>query len=237
MTLSPTAPPQTTHVIADLFCGAGGTSHGAKLAIEGDGDTMELVAINHNPTAIATHQANHPEARHLIEDVNVVDPEEVVENGYLDILMASPECKHFSRARGGKPIHDQGRMAAWSILNWLTKLDVKTLIVENVPEFRYWGPLNPDGKPDRARRGDYFQSWYNAIAGLGYQVEFRNLNAADYGDATSRTRLFLLARKDGNPILWPEPSHAKHDPGMFPGRLPWRGAKEIIDWSLEAAPS
>ena len=220
-----------TYLVADLFCGAGGSSTGAKKAIAEIGGTMELVAINHWNTAIATHAANHPTARHLVEDVSIVDPEAVVEEGRLDLLMASPECKFYSRARGGKPIHDQGRMNPWAIHNWLTKLDVKCVLIENVPEFVEWGPLDPDGRPDKAHKGEHFQAWFLTFHALGYEAEWRMLNAADYGDATTRVRFFLLARKDGNPVVWPEPSHAKGDTGMFPGRLPWRGAREIIDWS------
>ena len=213
-----------TYLVADLFCGAGGSSTGARMAIEEIGGEMELVAVNHWNTAIATHSANHPTARHIVEDVSIVDPEDVVEGGRLDILMASPECRFHSRARGGKPIHDQGRMNPWAVHNWLTRLDVRTVLVENVPEFVKWGPLLPDGRPDRSRRGEHFQA-------LGYQAEWRMLNAADYGDATTRVRFFLIARRDGRPIAWPEPTHARGDTGMFPGRRSWRGAREIIDWS------
>ena len=220
-----------TYLIADLFCEAGGSSTGAQKAIAEIGGTMELVAVNHWNTAIATHAANHAAARHLVEDVSIVDPEAVVEEGRLDLLMASPECKFYSRARGGKPVHDQGRMNPWAIHNWLTKLDVNCVLIENVPEFVEWGPLNPDGRPDKAHRGEHFQAWFLTFHGLGYNAEWRMLNAADYGDATTRIRFFLMARKDGRPVEWPEPSHAKGDTGMFPGRLPWRGAREIIDWS------
>ena len=219
-----------TYLVADLFCGAGGSSTGAKKAIAEIGGEMEPVAINHWNTAIATHSANHPAARHLVEDVSMVDPEAVVEEGRLDLLMASPECKFYSRARGGKPVHDQGRMNPWVIHNWLTKLDVKCVLIENVPEFVEWGPLNPDGRPDKVHKGEHFQAWFLTFHALGYQAEWRMLNAADYGDATTRMRFFLMARKDGHPVAWPEPSHAKGDTGMFPGRRPWRGAREIIDW-------
>ena len=221
----------TTYLVADLFCGAGGSSTGAQKAIAEIGGTMELVAINHWNTAIATHAANHPAARHLVEDVSMVDPEAVVEEGRLDLLMASPECKFYSRARGGKPVHDQGRMNPWAIHNWLTKLDVNCVLIENVPEFVEWRPLNPDGRPDKAHKGEHFQAWFLTFHALGYNAEWRMLNAADYGDATTRVRFFLMARKDGRPVEWPEPSHAKGETGMFPGRLPWRGAREIIDWS------
>ena len=220
-----------TYKVADLFCGAGGSSTGALKAIEEVGGKMDLVAINHWNIAIETHQANHPTARHLVEDVSVVDPETVVEGGHLDLLMASPECKFYSRARGGKPIHDQGRMNPWAIHNWLTKLDVTCVLIENVPEFVDWGPLNTDGRPDKSRKGRHFEAWFLTFHTLGYQAEWRLLNAADYGDATTRKRFFLMARNDERPVVWPEPTHAKGDTGMFPGRLPWRGAKEIIDWS------
>ena len=217
--------------VVDLFCGAGGSSTGARKAIEEElGGRMILRAVNHWNIAVQTHAANHPDAMHVVEDVNIVDPETVVPDRYLDLLMASPECKFHSRARGGKPIHDQGRMTAWAILNWLDKLDVQTLLVENVPEFVDWGPLDQNDKPDKAKKGLHFQAWFLAIQSLGYQAEWRMLNAADYGDATTRVRFFLMARKDGKPVRWPEPTHAKGDTGMFPGRLPWRGAREIINW-------
>ena len=217
------------YAVADLFCGAGGYSEGAEQAIEEIGGQIDLVAVNHWRRAIETHSVNHPQARHLVEDVNLVDPEEVVEEGYLDILLASPECKYYSRARGGKPVHDQGRMNPWAIHNWLTKLDVQNVIVENVPEFVHWGPLK-DGKPIKSRRGEQFQAWLQTFWNLGYRAEWRMLNAADYGDATTRIRFFLIARSDQRPIEWPEPTHAKTDTPMFPGMLPWRGAREIIDW-------
>ena len=219
------------YMVADLFCGAGGSSTGAKKAIREIGGEMELVAINHWPTAIATHSANHPEAVHVVEDVSLVDPEHVVEDGWLDLLMASPECKWYSRARGGKPVHDQGRMAPWAVMNWLTKLDIRCVLIENVPEFTEWGPLDKNNRPDRKRKGEYFQAWFMTFLNLGYQAEWRKLNAADYGDVTSRVRFFLIARRDGLPIRWPEPTHAKAETPMFPGRKRWRGAKEVIDWA------
>ena len=220
-----------SYLVADLFCGAGGSSTGAQKAIAEIGGSMDLVAINHWHPAIATHSANHPAARHFVEDVSMVDPEAVVEEGRLDLLMASPECKFYSRARGGKPVHDQGRMNPWVVHKWLTALDVRCVLVENVPEFVEWGPLRPDGRPDKRQKGKHFEAWFLTFGSLGYQAEWRMLNAADYGDATTRVRFFLMARKDGRPVVWPEPTHAKSDTPMFPGRLPWRGAKEIIDWS------
>ena len=219
-----------TYLVADLFCGAGGSSTGARKAIEQMGGRMELVAVNHWPLAVETHQLNHPEARHYVQDVEKADPEQIVPGGRLDLLMASPECKFYSRARGGKPVHDQGRMTPWAIMNWITKLDIERVLIENVVEFLDWGPVR-NGRPIKAQKGMVFQAWFRTFQDLGYRVEWRKLNAADYGDATTRTRLFIMARKDGSPVRWPEPSHARGDTGMFPGRKPWRGAREIINWN------
>ena len=194
------------------------------------GAEINLVAINHWPVAVETHQLNHPKARHYIEDLDGADPERLVPEGYLDLLMASPECRFYSRARGGKPIKDQGRMSPWIIHRWLTSLNVRCLLIENVPEFTSWGPLSADGTPDKARKGLYFGEWVKSIRGLGYQVEYRNLNAADHGDATTRVRFFLQARKDGRPIHWPVPTHARDGDDDAQTPLRWRGAREIIDW-------
>ena len=222
---------QNEIMVADLFCGAGGSSTGAQRAIEGAGGRMNLVAVNHWNTAIATHSANHPDALHVIEDVSIADPEALVPNGYLDLLMASPQCTYHSRARGGKPIHDQGRMNPWAVHNWITKLNIRAVLIENVPEFTAWGPLDETGRPIKAKRGEHFGAWYMAFLNLGYQAEWRMINSADYGDATSRTRFFLIARNDGKPIRWPEPTHAKATSPLFPERQQWRGAREIIDWT------
>ena len=218
-------------LVGDLFCGAGGTSTGAEKAIKELGHTMTLVCVNHWPVAIETHKKNHPTAHHYIEDVSVADPDKIVSGGYLDLLMASPECRWYSRARGGKPVHDQGRMNPWAILRWITSLNVRCLLVENVPEYVDWGPLLPDGRPDPQHKGEYFQSWFFAIQKAGYKAEWRYLNAADHGDATTRIRFFLIARSDGRPIRWPEPSHSVNGDGNMLGhRQKWRAAREIIDW-------
>ena len=229
----PTTPADTVEfLVADLFCGAGGSSTGAQKAINSIGGHMNLVAVNHWPVAIATHEMNHPAARHYVQDVELADPEKIVPEGRLDILMASPECRFYSRARGGKPTKDQGRMSPWSILNWLTKLNIRCVLVENVPEFVNWGPLNDDMKPDKTQRGKHFQTWFMNFLSLGYNAEWRMLNAANFGDATTRTRFFLMARNDGLPIIWPEPTHTHHGQETLTDSLPkWRGAREIIDWS------
>lgn len=223
-------------LVADLFCGAGGLSTDAEKAIRALGAEMVLVAVNHWPLAIETHHANHPNARHYIEDLTVADPERIVPKGRLDLLMASPQCTFFSRARGGKPVNDQQRMDPWAVQKWLTKLDVACLLVENVPEFVSWGPVLSSGKPDPAKKGLYFQAWVQALWGLGYTVDWRFLKAADYGDATTRTRFFLQARKDGSPIKWPEASHTPTgSKDMFDQRPKWRAARDVIDWQNPGA--
>lgn len=221
-----------TFRVCDLFCGAGGSSSGALRAIRALGAEMDLVAVNHWPTAIETHSRNHPTARHYVADVNAARPEELVPEGELDLLMASPECTHFSRARGGKPVHDQRRSGAWAVHHWATTLNVRCILVENVAEFLEWGDMRPDGKPDPTKKGMYFQAWYTALAALGYAIDWRLLNAADFGDATTRTRLFVQARKDGQPIRWPEPTHSRTGAADMFGRLSkWRAAREVIDWT------
>ena len=220
------------YLVADLFCGAGGTSTGATKAVAEIGGKIDLVAINHWATAVATHSLNHPKARHYVQDLDGADPESIVPEGRLDLLMASPECRFFSRARGGKPVNEQGRMNPWIIHRWLTSLDVRCLLTENVPEFTAWGPLDANNRPDKSRKGLYFEEWVRSLWGLGYTVEWKILNAADYGDATSRVRFFLQARKDGHAIWWPEATHSKTGGNDLLGELPkWRAAREIIDWS------
>ncbi len=224
--------PVTEFLVADLFCGAGGTSTGAEQAVKELDCSMELVAINHWPIAIETHKKNHPTARHYIEDVTVADPDKIVPEGYLDLLMASPECRFYSRARGGRPVHDQARMNPWAVHRWLTQLDVRCLLVENVAEFIDWGPLLDDGRPDPKHKGTYFQAWFTAIRKLGYKPEWRYLNAADFGDATTRIRFFMIARKDGSPVRWPAPSHSPTgEADMIEHLAKWRAAREIIDWT------
>jgi DNA (cytosine-5)-methyltransferase 1 len=219
-----------TFAVADLFCGAGGTSTGAKRAIEAMGAKLDLVAVNHWDTAIDSHRRNHPDARHYCVNLDAARPETIVPGGRLDLLLASPECTFFSRARGGKPVHDQSRMSAWHVQRWATTIDVRCILVENVAEFLEWGPLLPSGKPDPAGKRRYFEAWVQALWGLGYAVDWKLLNAADYGGATTRTRLFVQARKDGRPIRWPEPTHSREGGGdLFGGLRKWRAAREVID--------
>jgi site-specific DNA-cytosine methylase len=217
---------------ADLFCGAGGFTTALMRELDAMGIDCELVAINHNPVAIATHSRNHPRARHEIQDLNNVDPEALVPEGYLHILLASPTCTFHSRARGGKPTSDQERMDPMVILTWCTKLRVQRLVIENVPEFVDWGPIDPrTGKPVKSRKGEYFRAWVAALEAIGYRVEWRIITAADHGDATTRERFFLMAKSDRKPLTWPEPTHTRDGVAdLFGEKKKWRAAREIINW-------
>ena len=223
-------------LVADLLCGAGGSSTGCERALRELGLQMELVCLNHWPTAIETHQLNHPQARHYVQDIATVRPHLIVPEGYLDLLMASPTCTHHSVARGGKPTSDQQRSDPWHIITWLTELRVKRLIIENVWEFTGWGPVDPKtGRPIKERKGEYFNAWIDTLRRLGFEPEWRKLNAADYGDATTRQRFILMARSDKRRVSWPVPTHMRRpDQGLelFPTLKPWRAAREIIDWDL-----
>jgi len=221
------------------LCGAGGTSNGLVEAASELGIEVDLVAINHWPTAIATHTANHPWARHICARVEEIRPCEVVPRGRLHLLVASPECTFHSIARGGRPIEDQKRVPAWGVIQWAQELYIDNIIIENVPEFIRWGPLGANGKPLKSKVGETYQAFLQALRSLGYRVEERVLCCADYGDATTRKRLFIVATRKGAPT-WPLPSHSRQktassQASMFPGSnvKPWRPAREIIDWALK----
>lgn len=221
-------------IAADLFCGAGGTSQGLARACETMGRKPTLIAINHWDIAVETHAANHPWAEHLCAALDNIDPKKVVPKGRLNLLVASPECTHHSLARGGKPCSDQSRASAWMILKWLQELYVENVLIENVQEFTSWGPLGADGRPMKSRRGESFRAFIGALKALGYVVEWRVLCAADFGDATTRERLFIIARRGRRKITWPDETHtqAPKQSRMFGTRLPWRPAREIIDWNI-----
>lgn len=219
---------------ADLFCGAGGTSTGLYQACKELGFELELLAINHWEIAISTHTANHKNAKHKCEKVDNLNPRDIVPSGRLDILIASPECIHHSRARGGKPVSDQSRASAWHVLRWAEALYIENILIENVPEFQTWGPLDMDNMPIERLKGKTYLAFLDTLRSLGYNVEARVINAADYGDPTSRKRLFILARRD-NPVKFPEPSHSKNSQkDIFSNELkPWKSAREIIDWKVK----
>lgn len=218
---------------ADLFCGAGGTSTGAERALRAIGREIALTAINHWPIAVETHTRNHPGARHLCTDLEHVKPRDAVPEGVLDLLMASPTCTYHSRARGGRPVNDQQRMDPWHVVRWCTELRVHRLLVENVPEMVGWGPCSiVTGRPIPSRKGEYFRAWCEALRGIGFRLDYRILNCADYGDPTTRQRFFLIGRSDRGALRWPEATHARGGVvDLLSSRRPWRSAAEIIDWS------
>ena len=216
-------------IIVDSFAGGGGTSTGIELAT---GRVVD-VAINHDPDAILMHKTNHPYTEHYQASVWDVDPKEVCRGRKVGLFWASPDCKHFSKAKGGKPVDKKIRGLAWIVLRWAGTVRPRVIILENVEEFQTWGPVRK-GKPVKKLTGQTFRKWLDQLRNLGYAVEWRELVAADYGAPTTRKRFFLIARCDGRPIVWPSPTHAPADsPEVKAGlRQPWRSAAEIIDWSL-----
>lgn len=215
--------------IVDSFAGGGGASTGIELAT---GRVVDI-AINHDPDAILMHKTNHPHTAHYQASVWDVDPLEVTGGSPVGLLWASPDCKHFSKAKGGKPVDKRIRGLAWIVLRWAGTVRPRVIILENVEEFQTWGPVRR-GHPIKAKTGQTFRRFIDQLEGLDYTVEWRELVAADYGAPTTRKRFFLIARCDGRPIVWPEPTHAPADsPEVLAGKkLPWRSAAEIIDWSL-----
>lgn len=254
-----TMPLELGHELAiDNFAGGGGASTGIAMGLGREVD----VAINHDGEALAMHAANHPTAAHYTEDVFAVHPGFVTRQLPIGLAWFSPDCKHFSKAKGSKPVEKKIRGLAWVTLKWATFQMPRVIMLENVEEFQDWGPLGPDNKPIKAEKGRTFKAFVLALttgipkehpdleeiydvlghdfpverlhAGLGYKVEWKVLRACDYGTPTIRKRLFLVARRDGRPIIWPAPTHG--DPkseAVKKGKLqPWRTAAECIDWSI-----
>jgi DNA (cytosine-5)-methyltransferase 1 len=212
----------------DLFCGGGGTSTGLVKAARRQRRPVDLVAVNHWAVALQSHAANHPWAKHIFAPIEDVKPGEAVPGGWLDILVASPPCTHFSVARGGRPVEDQKRSTPRFILEWLKPLDVQNILIENVPEWAGWGPTWR-GQSIKSRKGEMFRDFINKIELADYTVEYKVLNAADYGGITTRRRLFVLAKRGEQTIHWPAQTHSKG--GKVPGTLPWVAARTIIDWN------
>ncbi|NLV14334.1 DNA cytosine methyltransferase [Haloarcula argentinensis] len=210
-------------VAVDLFCGGGGLSTALAQACEELDREVELVAVNHWGKAIETHERNHPWATHLNAKIEELHPPDVVEPGSVDILIAAPECTHFSTARGGKPVTEQARASPMHVLDWVGKLQPQTVLLENVPEFQSWGPI-VDGEP--TRDGTKFDAWKAQLEADRYSVRHTKLNAADYGDATSRRRFFVMARRDYRPSF-PERTHSDEADDL----PDYRPAADIIDWS------
>lgn len=216
-------------IIVDNFAGGGGASTGMELAT---GRVVDI-AINHDPDAILMHRTNHPHTTHYQASVWDVDPVEVCRGRPVGLAWFSPDCKHFSKAKGGKPVDKNIRGLAWIVLRWAGTVRPRVIILENVEEFQTWGPVRK-GKPVKKLTGQTFRKWLDQLRNLGYDVEWRELVAADYGAPTTRKRFFLIARCDGRPIVWPTPTHAPADSPEVKAELrkPWRSAAEIIDWSL-----
>lgn len=250
-------------LFVDNFAGGGGASTGIEIAI---GRSVDI-AINHDPDAIAMHKANHPSTRHYCEDVWEVDPVDACGGKPVALAWFSPDCKHFSRAKGGKPLDKKIRGLAWVAIRWAYTVRPKVLMLENVPEIQTWGPLGKDGKPIKERAGETFMGFILALTGgipawhpayqemcdalsieptsemaqklqkgLGYKVQHRTLKSCDYGAPTTRTRFYLIARCDGRPIVWAEPTHAPKDSEAVKQglKLPYHTAAECIDWSIPA---
>ena len=216
-------------IIVDNFAGGGGASTGIELAA----GRPVTIAINHDPDAILMHKTNHPYTAHYQASVWDIDPREVCRGRPVGLAWFSPDCKHFSKAKGGKPVDKNIRGLAWIVLRWAGTVAPRVIMLENVEEFQTWGPVRR-GHPIKSKAGQTFRRFVDQLKGLGYAVEWRELVAADYGAPTTRKRFFLIARRDGRPIVWPEPTHAPADsPEVKAGKkLPWRSAAEIIDWSL-----
>jgi len=209
-------------LVVDNFAGGGGASTGIEAAIGRPVD----IAINHSPEAIAMHRANHPGTRHYCEDIWTVDPVEACAGRRVGLAWFSPDCTHFSRAKGQQPLRKEKRALADVVVRWAETVRPRVILLENVEEFQSWGPLLDNGRPDPGRAGETFRAWLARLSALGYAIEFKTLVAADYGTPTTRKRLFLVARCDGRQAAWPEPTHG-------PARgAPHRPAFEIIDWSL-----
>lgn len=209
-------------LVVDCFAGGGGASTGIEAAIGRSPD----IAINHSRVAIAMHRRNHPATRHFCEDVWKVDPKKACEGRPVGLAWFSPDCRHFSKAKGSKPVSKKIRGLAWTVTRWARAVQPRVIVVENVEEFQTWGPLRDDSKPDPKRAGETFRAWLGQLRRCGYRIEFRLLTAADYGAPTTRRRLFLVARRDDAPIVWPAATHGR---GRARG---WRPAAEVIDWSL-----
>ena len=218
-------------LIIDNFAGGGGTSTGLEQAFNRPVD----VAINHDPKALAMHRVNHPETKHYCESVWDIDPIEVTGNQPVGLVWLSPDCKHFSKAKGGKPVEKKIRGLAWVALRWAAKVRPRVIMLENVEEFKTWGHLNSNGMPCPVRKGRTFNSFVNALKKQGYAVDWRELRACDYGSPTIRKRFFLIARRDGLPIQWPSPTHGAPNSHLVKNGIlkPWRTAAECIDWSIE----
>lgn len=223
-------------LIGDLFCGAGGLSNGAERAMRQLDLPVKLIGVNHWPVAIETNRRNHREDADRIHcaDLESALPLTLLPEGRLDLLIAAPSCVFHSRARGGRPVHDQQRMDPWHVVRWCTELRVTRIPVENVPGFMDWGPCSlVTGRPIPSRRGEYFRALVAALEAVGFKVDWKVVCCADFGDPTTRRRFLLIGRSDGKRLTWPEFTHDRvGGTDLLGTRQRWRGAREVIDWSM-----
>jgi DNA (cytosine-5)-methyltransferase 1 len=220
-----------TNLIVDSFAGGGGASTGIERAFGRSPD----IAINHDADALRMHETNHPNTKHLCSNIYTVDPRDHMKRGDVALAWFSPDCKHFSKAKGAAPVKRNIRDLAWVVVDWAERVRPRVIMLENVEEFLTWGPIDVNtNMPIAERAGETWKKWVAALRRQGYSVQWRQLRACDYGAPTIRKRLFVVARCDGEAIVWPEPTHgAPDDPRVLSGELkPWRTAAEIIDWSL-----
>lgn len=208
-------------IIVDCFAGGGGWSTGIEQATGAPVD----IAVNHDPDAILMHKTNHPYTEHYQDDIFMINPQTVTRGRAVGWAHFSPDCKHFSKAKGKKPVDKTIRGLAWIALRWAGTVRPRIISLENVTEFQTWGPLNRQRHPLKKKKGKTFEKFIKQLQDLEYDVEWRELTACDYGAPTTRTRFFLIARCDGRPIVWPKATHG-------PGLIPYRSAAEIIDWSI-----
>lgn len=217
-------------LIVDNFAGGGGASTGIEMAT---GYSVDI-AINHDPKAIQMHKTNHPRTKHYCENVWAVDPIAACKGNPVGLAWFSPDCKHFSKAKGGKPKDKNIRGLAWVACRWAGLVRPRVIMLENVEEFRTWGPLNRRHHPVKNKQGKTFERFVRQLEELGYEVQFKELVAADYGAPTMRKRFFMIARCDGKSIIWPEPTHAPADSEEVKAGLlkPYVGAYTQLDFSL-----
>lgn len=216
-------------LVVDGFAGGGGASTGMEMAF----GRPVSIAINHDESAILMHQMNHPQTRHYKDNIWMIDPREATKGRPVGLAWFSPDCKHFSRAKGAALVDRNIRGLAWVVVKWAALARPTVIMMENVPEFVTWGPVRK-GKPVKKKSGQTFAKWRTQLEDLGYHLEYRELCAADYGAPTIRTRFCLIARCDGRPIVWPKPTHGPRDSAAVKSGklLPWRSAAEVIDWTL-----
>jgi DNA (cytosine-5)-methyltransferase 1 len=217
-------------IVVDNFAGGGGASTGIEIAI---GRSVDI-AINHDPAAIAMHRANHPTTEHYTEDVWEVDPVTACAGRPVALAWFSPDCKHHSKAKGGKPVDKHIRGLAWVAVRWAKKVHPRVIMLENVEEFMDWGRLDANSRPDPRYKGETFRRFIRQLEKQGYRVEYRLLRACDYGAPTIRKRFFLIARCDGQPIRWPEPTHGDPDGlEVLAGlKKPWVPVADVLDFTL-----